>query len=128
MSQARADSLLANPGIHSCPLFAYFLFLKTFFKLNISPFIDQVPTAEGSAPAESLLASPSMHLRGQYWRAPSVGTTAVDIAIVLATPGNVHRLALEVSPCGYTQGHDTPLVRRSQKSLSCKKARFCHIA
>ncbi|GAQ84463.1 Sac domain-containing Phosphoinositide Phosphatase [Klebsormidium nitens] len=69
-----------------------------------------VPTAEGSAPAESFLASPSVQSPGQYWRAPSIGTTAVDIAIVLATPGNVHRLALEVSPCGYTQGHDTPLI------------------
>lgn len=69
----------------------------------------QVETADGSAPALSLLLPLDAGEAGSYWRAPP-DSTNVEFAIVLGTLSIVSGIILLVSSCGYST-FDIPIVR-----------------
>lgn len=74
----------------------------------------QVHTAEGSEPAQSLLAPWSTELPNKYWRAP-VGVTTVELCMSLVASAFVSSIVLLVSPCGYTR-QDVPVVSKKLHS------------
>ncbi|XP_031497085.1 probable phosphoinositide phosphatase SAC9 isoform X2 [Nymphaea colorata] len=72
-------------------------------------FLYSVETADGSAPALSLLLPLDAGAAGSYWRAPS-DSTNVELAIVLGTLSIVSGIILLVSSCGYST-FDIPIVQ-----------------
>lgn len=84
-------------------------------KVTGSEFL-QVHTAEGSEPAQSLLAPWNTGQPSKYWRAP-LGVSTVELCISLAAPASVSSIVLLVSPCGYTY-RDVPVVHKKLHSGS----------
>ncbi|CAN6468275.1 unnamed protein product [Victoria cruziana] len=72
-------------------------------------FLYSVETADGSAPALSLLLPLDAGEAGSYWRAPP-DSTNVEFAIVLGTLSIVSGIILLVSSCGYST-FDIPIVQ-----------------
>ncbi|XP_024361756.1 probable phosphoinositide phosphatase SAC9 [Physcomitrium patens] len=70
--------------------------------------VTSVSTAEGSEPAQSLLAPWNSGTSKSFWRAP-IGAPTVEFCVLLAAPSVVNTIVILVSSCGYTS-QDVPLV------------------
>ncbi len=68
-----------------------------------------MPTANESAPLQSLLTPWNMGSHESYWHAP-MGVHSVEFCIALATPAFVSGVVFIIDICGYTN-LDIPIVR-----------------
>lgn len=68
-----------------------------------------MPTANESAPLQSLLTPWNMGSHESYWHAP-VGVHSVEFCIALAMPAFVSGVVFIIDTCGHTN-LDIPIVR-----------------